>query len=360
MKYAGVVLRNNKNGLSSVGYAPVLDALLAGGVFLDEVVLLPYDAPARVSAALLRLSTECDGVFLVCARVLAPAAKDAVAAAAEGTFSEEYLLETEDCLFAVLPEGERGAALVRTEVVPRVDKRRRRTCARVVLRAVCAPQEKLKEVLAAADEAGKGRLSVHALEEYGCTRIEVLYDQETPKMIADEVVRILADGLKEYVYAMEDVSLGERLVAALKLHRLHVSTAESFTAGGVGREIVRVPGASVVFYEGINAYDNKAKHERLGVSDFTLMDKGAVSDQTAYEMAAGLLKQGHCDVAIATTGIAGPDADGTNKPVGLCYIAVGTRENVRVFRFHLSGDRETVTRTAINLALFLAYKEVSQ
>ncbi len=360
MKYAGVVLRNNKNGLSSVGYAPVLDALLAGGVFLDEVVLLPYDAPARVSAALLRLSTECDGVFLVCARVLAPAAKDAVAAAAEGTFSEEYLLETEDCLFAVLPEGERGAALVRTEVVPRVDKRRRRTYARVVLRAVCAPQEKLKEVLAAADEAGKGRLSVHALEEYGCTRIEVLYDQETPKMIADEVVRILADGLKEYVYAMEDVSLGERLVAALKLHRLHVSTAESFTAGGVGREIVRVPGASAVFYEGINAYDNKAKHERLGVSDFTLMDKGAVSDQTAYEMAAGLLKQGHCDVAIATTGIAGPDADGTNKPVGLCYIAVGTRENVRVFRFHLSGDRETVTRTAINLALFLAYKEVSQ
>ena len=360
MKYAGVVLRNNKNGLSSVGYAPVLDALLAGGVFLDEVVLLPYDAPARVSAALLRLSTECDGVFLVCARVLAPSAKVAVAAAAEGTFSEEYLLETEDCLFAVLPEGERGAALVRTEVVPRVDKRRRRTYARVVLRAVCAPQEKLKEVLAAADEAGKGRLSVHALEEYGCTRIEVLYDQETPKMIADEVVRILADGLKEYVYAMEDVSLGERLVAALKLHRLHVSTAESFTAGGVGREIVRVPGASAVFYEGINAYDNKAKHERLGVSDFTLMDKGAVSDQTAYEMAAGLLKQGHCDVAIATTGIAGPDADGTNKPVGLCYIAVGTRENVRVFRFHLSGDRETVTRTAINLALFLAYKEVSQ
>ena len=158
---------------------------------------------------------------------------------------------------------------------------------------------------------------------------------------------------------MEYDSLAERFVAALKLHNLHVSTAESFTAGGVGREIVRVPGASAGFYEGITAYDNKAKHERLGVSEFTLMDKGAVSDETAYEMAAGLLKQGHCDVAIATTGIAGPDADGTNKPVGLCYIAVGTREKVRVFRFRLSGDRETVTRTAINLALFLAYKEIS-
>ena len=359
MKYAGIVLRNNKNILASVDYAPVFDALLAGGVFLDEIVLLPYDAPSKVSAALLRLSTECDGVFLVCARVLLPSAKDAISLAAEAEFSEEYLLDTEDCLFTALPEGVRGAEIVKSEIVPRVDKRRRRSYARVVLRAVSAPQEKLREVLKEADAAGQGRRSVHAAEEYGCTRVEVIYDQETPKMIADEVVRILADGLKEYLYAMEDVSLAERFVSALKLHKLHVSTAESFTAGGVGREIVRVPGASAVFYEGINAYDNKAKHERLGVSDFTLMGKGAVSDQTAYEMAAGLLKQGHCDVAIATTGIAGPDADGTNKPVGLCYIAVGTREKVLVFRFQLAGDRETVTRTAINLALFLAYKEIA-
>ena len=359
MKYAGIVLRNNRNVLSSVDCAPALDALLAGGVFLDEVVFLPYDAPSRVSAALLRLSTECDGVFLVCARVLVPSAKDAVAVAAEAAFEEEFLLETADCLFAVLPEGERGAEEVRTEVVPRVDKRRRRTYARVVLRTASAPQEKLRAVLKEAEAAGGGRLSVHASEQYGCARVEVLYDQETPKMIADEVVRILAEGLKEYVYAMEDVSLAERLVAALKLHKLHISTAESFTAGGVGRAIVRVSGASAVFFEGINAYDNKAKRERLGVSEFTLMDKGAVSDETAYEMAAGLLKQGNCDVAIATTGIAGPDSDGSRKPVGLCYLAVGTRERVRVFRFQLSGDRETITRTAINLALFLAYKEVA-
>ena len=178
-------------------------------------------------------------------------------------------------------------------------------------------------------------------------------------MTADEVVRILATDLKDYVYAMEDVTLAERLVEALKLHRMHVSTAESFTAGGVGRAIVRIPGASRVFFEGINAYDNKAKKERLHVNEYTLMSKGAVSDETAYEMAAGLLREGNCDLAIATTGIAGPEADGTNKPVGLCFLAVGTRERVRVFRFQLAGDRETVTRTAINYALFLAYKEIS-
>ena len=69
MKYAGIVLRNTKNSLSCVDYAPVFDALLSGGVLTDEIVLLAYDAPSKVSAALLRLSTECDGVFLVCAYI---------------------------------------------------------------------------------------------------------------------------------------------------------------------------------------------------------------------------------------------------------------------------------------------------
>ena len=359
MKYAGIVLRNTKNSLSSVDVVPVFDALLSGGVFVDEIDVLAYDVPSKVSAALLRLSTECDGVFLVCAPVLLSSAKEAVSAASEEAFSEEYLLETEDCLFAVLPEGARGAEIVRTEAVPRIDRRRRRSYARVVLRTCTAPREAVRAAMKKADEAGGGKLSLHASDEYGCGRIEVIYDQETPKMTADEVVRILASELKDYVYAMEDVTLAERLVAALKLHKMHVSTAESFTAGGVGRAIVRVPGASAVFFEGINAYDNKAKHERLGVNEYTLMSKGAVSDETAYEMAAGLLKAGNCDLAIATTGIAGPDADGTNKPVGLCFLAAGTRERVRVFRFQLAGERETVTRTAINYALFLALKEIS-
>ena len=359
MKYAGIVLRNSKNSLTSVAAAPVFDALLSGGVFVDEIEVLAYDAPSKVSSALLRLSTECDGVFLVCAHALIASARDAVAVAAEGTFTEENILETGDCLSAVLPEGERGAQIVKTQVVPRIDKRRHKSYARVVLCTCSAPRDVIQTAVKQAEEAGGGKLSLHATEEYGCARIEVIYDQETPKMVADEVVRILATALKDYLYAMEDMTLAERLVSALKLHRLRISTAESFTAGGVGRAIVQVPGASAVFFEGINAYDNKAKRERLGVGEFTLMGKGAVSDEVAYEMAAGLLKQGNCDVAIATTGIAGPDADGTNKPVGLCYIAAGTREKVRVFRFRLSGDRETVTRTAINLALFLAYREIS-
>ena len=88
MKYAGIVLRNVRNGLASVDYAPAFDALLSGGVLVDEIVLLAYDAPSKVSAALLRLSTECDGVFVVCAPVLLSSARDAVSVACEETFTE--------------------------------------------------------------------------------------------------------------------------------------------------------------------------------------------------------------------------------------------------------------------------------
>ena len=96
--------------------------------------------------------------------------------------------------------------------------------------------------------------------------------------------------------------------------------------------------------------------ERLGVTEFTVKQRGTVSEETAYEMALGLLKSGNCDLAVATTGVAGPDPDEKVNPVGLCYFAVGTPERVEMYCYHLGGDRETITETAVNLALFLAYR----
>ena len=207
-----------------------------------------------------------------------------------------------------------------------------------------------------AEAAADGKLSLHVSVTFGNGRIEVIYDRNTPKMLADEVVRILATDLADYIYSMEDEGIEKRLVDALTVRRMHIATAESFTGGGVGAAIVSVPGASNVFYEGLNTYDNASKEERLGVSNFTLKQKGAVSDQTAYEMAAGLIRHGKCDIAIATTGYAGPSTE--NRPAGLCYIAIGTKENVRVYRPQLVGSREEITKTAIQLALFLAFREI--
>lgn len=359
MKYAVIVLTNNKNPLGSVDFQRVTDAFLSGGVFLDETVILPYDAPSVISGHISRLSRECDGLFLVCDSALLSSAREAVEAySGAGTPFEGALKETKDCIYGVIPAGEEGARTVSADVVPRIDRRRNQRYCRMVLGAAAVPDEKLRKAISAAERAGEGKLFLHASEKYGLTRIEVVYDRDTPKMIADEVMRVLVLELRGHLYAVEDKTLPERLVDALKLRRMKISTAESFTAGGVGGAIVSVAGASAVFYEGINAYDSAAKCERLGVRETTIKQRGAVSDETAYEMAAGLLMQGHCDIAVATTGVAGPDSDERGMPKGLCYIAVGTKERIRVFRYDLLGDREMVTKTAINFALFHAYEEI--
>lgn len=355
MKYAAIVLFNNRNTLAAVDYLPVTEALLAGGVFLGELAFLPYDEPSSVSSALSRLSAECDGVFVIADRVLFGEARRMVEDAAAARFSEEYLLEGAACLFAMLPADMGGAEVVKDALIPRIDKRRRTSYFRVVLRTVGAPADLLRS---SAKEAGKGGIDVHVSEKYGTARVELLYDRATPKYAVDEASRILASALDPYLYALEDVTVQERLVEALRVRRRHISVAESFTGGGVAKAIVSVPGASEVYFEGLNPYNALAKSERLGVKEATVKQQGTVSDQTAYEMAVGLLKGGHCDLAVATTGISGPGCDEKGNPVGLCYIAAGTREQVNVYCFHLTGDRKTISETAINLALFLAFKEL--
>lgn len=358
MKYAAVVLYNKLNPIGVVDFAPVTDALLAGGVFLDEICVLPYDAPSDIGTALARLSLDMDGVFLICDPPLIASARRYAETAAEKKIEEENIIETERCLFAVLPTGERGAEESRLEAVPRIDARRKNSYQRVFLRTVSAPQEKLRAAIAAARELAGEKLTVHASGKYGLAGVELIYDRSTPKMTADEATRILATELADYTYAVEDVTIAERLVEALKLRRMKISVAESFTGGGVGRAIVRVPGASAVYYEGLNTYNARSKIERLGVSEEVVSKKGTVSDETAYEMAAGLLASGHCDLAVATTGVAGPDPDEKGNPAGLFYIAVGTKERVNVYRYQIRGNRETVTETAVNYALFLAYREI--
>ncbi len=159
----------------------------------------------------------------------------------------------------------------------------------------------------------------------------------------------------DYIYAETDLSLNEQLVRILKMRSLKMSTAESFTAGGVASYITSVKGSSEVFYEGIVSYDERAKQDRLGVLPNTLKLKRPVSSEVAYEMAKGLLRSG-VDVAVATTGLAGPDSDGSGLPVGLAFIAVGTEEKISVYKYNFSGSRKDITARAVETAVFLLIK----
>ena len=129
--------------------------------------------------------------------------------------------------------------------------------------------------------------------------------------------------------------LEEEVVALLNEKGLKLTTAESCTGGLIAKRITDVSGSSNVFECGIVSYANRIKHEILSVGNETLEKYGAVSEETAREMVAGALKVSGADLAVAVTGIAGPNSDSTGKPVGLVYIA-------------FSDGKETIVKKYLN------------
>lgn len=228
----------------------------------------------------------------------------------------------------------------------------------IVMRCVGVDGAKMQDLLAKVESMGVGRVKVCNESKYGEDVVRIFYDENTPRMLTDDILRFLADALKDNVYALDDTPLEKQLVDLLRLRRKKLAVAESFTGGGLAKKIVSVSGASDIYYEGLNTYAEGSKMERLGVTEYTLRSQGAVSEQTAYEMAAGLLSQGRCDVAIATTGLSGPKGDSFGHPVGTCCIAVGIDQNVYVYRYLLQGGRREISETAIRYALFLACKQL--
>lgn len=356
MKNALIAVRDVCTVPDGTTYEPVAAALLRGGFAQDKVFLLDERDGREFAQTLIEGKNFFDNVFIVVPQASVPAY---TAQAAELLkISPAAAMEAADKNFFVLPFGGEGALAVSAEVLPRLAVKfsvRRDTS---VLRFVGAPRERVEAVLAEAEKQSEGAFTVRFTEKYGDGRVELSCDGQTPKGIADDVLRACVAGLDAYLYALEDTPLHERVVELLKLRGKKLCVAESFTGGGVTKRIVDVPGASAVLQEGIVAYANEAKVRRLNVRQETLAKHGAVSDDTAYEMAAHLIASGACDLSLATTGIAGPSSDGTNKPVGLCYLAVGTAESVYVYKYLFSGSREEITERAINQALFLLYKNI--
>ena len=138
----------------------------------------------------------------------------------------------------------------------------------------------------------------------------------------------------------------EAVVKRLKEQELTLATAESCTGGLIGKLLTDVPGASAVYKGGVISYVNEIKHCLLGVEQETLDVCTAVSRETAHEMARGARERLMTDCAVSVTGLAGPDGDGTGRPVGLIYIAVDTVGFSFCRELHLSGDRAQIREQA--------------
>lgn len=139
----------------------------------------------------------------------------------------------------------------------------------------------------------------------------------------------------------------EHLVELLKTSGLTCATAESCTGGGVGQAITAVAGSSAVFVGGVISYSNDVKRDVLGVRAETLSSVGAVSSETAAQMALGVRALLKTDLAVSLTGIAGPDGGSAEKPVGLVWFGLATPDGVRTEKALFSGDRARVREQAV-------------
>lgn len=156
----------------------------------------------------------------------------------------------------------------------------------------------------------------------------------------------------------ENETLEEVVVKLLADNKLTLTCAESCTAGLLSGRIVNVAGASDVFTEGFITYSNQAKIKYLNVNQRTLEEYGAVSEQTAKEMAIGVAKVSGCNVSIAITGIAGPGGGSKDKPVGLVYISCNIDGKIFVNKYNFRGNREKVREQSVVAALDLIRQSI--
>lgn len=375
------------------------DALFSGGFSVDFIEILPYGDEAAFRRSFERFKDVCDNLVVTDGLNTGFDLKNAVAEMQESALAENenalkfaravcpkgeedaaaryavmpidsslipnvlgvyqgFMMEDRDFTLMVLPESAAEyAQACEKYVVPYLENKYGLKNRRLTLKYFGGAEE-LSTALEEAEKLSDGGFKWETKEEYGDFTVSLLFEHYSENNGA-EVIRYLVGKLKENVYAEYNASLAERLFDALKLKKLKLSVAESFTGGRVVSAVIGRPGASEIVKEGVVAYSNESKINRLGVNAEDLSREGAVSSLVAYEMAAGLIAEG-ADISIATTGLAGPESDGSGKPVGLCYIAVGMKDGVHTYKFNLTGTREDITETAKNTALFLAIKKIKR
>ena len=165
--------------------------------------------------------------------------------------------------------------------------------------------------------------------------------------VAAEIYRRLGDN----IYGEDGVTLAETVVSLLTANRMTVACAESCTGGLLTARLADVPGCSKVLNESVVTYSNRAKVERLGVDPATIAKFGAVSAETAAEMAEGVARTSSADMGVSVTGVAGPDGGTADKPVGLVYLGLWIGGETQTKELRLRGDRNGIRSRAAASAL---------
>ena len=399
MKSALIFFRNLASNFDGEYYQSVIDSFFIGGLRADTVEILSDTDDLGFKRRLLEFKDMFENIVIIGGDMVAFDLKDVIAQTFDTSFVENenartfldavskeqnvnypdsyaylpieasvipninggyqgFILDSNELTLSVLPLSIKEVKVMCDKyVLPYLENKLGVKKSRLTLKYF-GDLAVLETVLKRAENIGENSFTWTISEKFGDTEVDLLFPYDTEEQVKKEIVRFVVSNLKENIYAEYDVGLGERLFDLLRLRKVKVSFAESFTGGRVVSEIIKNSGASAFVNEGLVPYSNHSKMRRLGVQPKDLEQQGAVSAVVAYQMALGLLREGNCDMAICTTGIAGPKSDDSDKPVGLCYIAIGMKDGVHTYRYKFSGTREQITETAKNTALFLAIKKL--
>lgn len=222
---------------------------------------------------------------------------------------------------------------------------------------LCGVGESKAETMAADLIAEQGNPTIAPYAKTGEVHLRVTAkaaSEKEAKKLLKPVIKELKNRFGMWVYTTdENVTLEQAVVALLLKNSLTVTTAESCTGGLLAARLINVPGVSEVFKSGQVTYSNKAKKKLLGVKKSSLDKYGAVSESVAKEMAKGAAAAAKADVAVAVTGIAGPDGGTKEKPVGLVYIACSVCGRTMVKEYQFPGNRGKVRENSVVAALTL-------
>lgn len=183
-----------------------------------------------------------------------------------------------------------------------------------------------------------------------------LQSKMSNKNKVEKIVKKIYNKIGEFIFGEDNDRLEKKVVELLKKLNMNISTAESCTGGMLASKLIDVPGISEVFYDGVVSYSNEAKINRLGVRKEILDKYGAVSEEVAKEMVMGLTT----DVALSTTGIAGPDGGSEEKPVGLVYMGIRIKDKIYVEKRVFRGDRNKVRERTVSHTLFTLIKILNE
>jgi len=183
--------------------------------------------------------------------------------------------------------------------------------------------------------------------------------RERAQKLVKQAILKLRSRVEAYAYGEDDTDLAAVVLDRCRALRLKLAVAESCTGGMLGERLTTIPGSSDVFLGGVIAYHNDVKKELLGVRAEDLERYGAVSEELALQMAAGVRERTGADVGVSVTGIAGPGGGTPEKPVGLIWIAIHSLD-AKARRFHVVGDRTEIRQRAAQAALEMVRRALSK